>query len=101
MDHSINIPDKASLPLLAMDEIPTPREDAEDIVALVKQSGRIVGYKLSGGRILDKPEAIELARQGGIKGVGIAKNRGNPYLKTLPDTEEGNNLDNLPSIPPQ
>lgn len=86
------------LPLNTLKQIPQPNADAVDIVALVKSDGRTVGYKLSDGRILDKDQGIELARQGGIRGVGIAKNRGNEYLKSLPDVNEGNNLDNLPSI---
>jgi len=86
------------LPLNTFEQIPQPNADAVDIVALVKSDGRTVGYKLSDGRIVDKDEGIELARQGGIRGVGIATNRGNEYLKSLPDVNEGNNLDNLPPI---
>ncbi|MDX9871775.1 MAG: DUF3892 domain-containing protein [Clostridia bacterium] len=93
-----NIPDLSSLPLNTLEQIPTPNADAQEIIALVKESGRTVGYKLSDGRILNKPQALALARQGGIKGVGIAKNQGNEYLKSLPDSSENNNLGNLPSI---
>jgi len=88
----------SNLPLNTLDQIPTPNADAKQIVALVKEGGNTVGYKLSDGRILNKDEAIALAEQGGIQGVGIATNQGNAYLKSLPDENENNNLGNLPSI---
>ena len=82
---------------IALAEIPTPKEDAEEIVALIKNRGRISGYQLKSGKQLDKEAAIELARAGGIKGVGIAKRRNSYYLKAIPDGAEGNNLGNLPT----
>ena len=85
-------------PMNTFSEIPTPREDAEHIVAIKKESGRITGYKLSDGRIINKDEGILLARQGGIKGVGISERKGEEYLKSLPDETEENNLGNLPTI---
>ena len=89
------------LPLNTLKDIPQPNADAQAIVALVKQSGRIHGYQLSDGRVLDKPEAVALARAGGISGVGIATRNGVEYLKSLPDGTEQNNLGNLPSISAQ
>jgi hypothetical protein len=86
------------LPLNTLQEIPQPNADAKEIVALVKSGGRTVGYKLSDGSILNKSEGIALAKQGGIQGVGIALNKGNEYLKSLPDRNESNNLGSLPSI---
>ena len=86
------------LPMMAMKEVPSPNPDAEKIVALVKKSGRVMGYKLSSGRVLSKEEGVTLAKEGGIKGVGIAERSGNEYLKSLPDGSENNNLGNLPSI---
>lgn len=90
--------DMTKLPMMAMDEIPTPKSDAKEISALVKEGGKVTGYQLSDGTVLDKSEAVELAKDGGIQGVGIANRKGNQYLKSLPDDEEGNNLGNLPSI---
>ncbi len=86
------------LPMMALTNIPTPNENAEQIVALVKHSGRVTGYQLSDGRVLSKEEAVGLAKQGGIRGVGIATRKGNEYLKSLPDENENNNLGNLPSL---
>ncbi len=90
--------DLSSLPLNALNEIPTPNADAQRITGLVKQSGRISGYQLADGRVLTKEEGVALARQGGILGVGIANRKGSEYLKSLPDEAENNNLGNLPSI---
>ena len=91
-------PDLSTLPLMAMAEVPTPGPNASHITGLVKDNGRITGYQLSDGRVVDKDEGLELARQGQIAGVGIATNQGTEYLKSLPDQTESNNLGNLPSI---
>jgi len=88
----------SALPLMAMKEIPAPSANAYEITALVKESGKVSGYQLSNGQILDKENAVALARQGGIKGVGISERNGNEYLKSIPDDTEGNNLGNLPSV---
>ncbi len=90
--------DMSRLPMMALEDIPVPKPDAKEIVALVKNSGKVTGYQLSDGRVLDKEEGVNLARQGGISGVGIASRNGNEYLKSLPDGTENNNLSNLPSI---
>lgn len=88
----------SGLPLNAMSEIPEPKADAKRITALVKDSGKITGYQLSDGQILNKADGVELARQGGIQGVGISKRKGNEYLKSLPDGNDNNNLTNLPTV---
>ena len=88
----------SSLARNTLEDIPTPNPDAKQITGLVKKNGRISGYQLSDGSILDKEQGVQLAKNGGIRGVGVAKRNGNEYLKALPDHEEGNNLGNLPSI---
>jgi len=93
-----NHQDLSALPKMAMKEIPTPNADAEHITALVKEGGRLVGYQLSSGRILSKAQGVELAKQGGIHGVGVSERDGNEYLKSIPDGTESNNLNSLPSI---
>lgn len=90
--------DMSSLPKMAMKEIPTPGAGAEKIVALVKERGKISGYQLSDGRVLSKSEGVDLARQGGIQGVGISSRNGTEYLKSVPDGTEGNNLNALPTM---
>ena len=88
----------SELPLQTFQDIPTPQADAQQIVALVKEEGRVTGYKLSDGRILSREEGVQLAREGGIQGVGVATNKGTEYLKSLPDGSEENNLGSLPSV---
>ncbi len=90
--------DASKFPLMTLKNIPIPNADAEQITALVKEGGRITGYQLSSGRILSKQEGVQLAAQGGIRGVGIATRNGTEYLKSLPDESEGNNLSSLPSV---
>lgn len=81
-----------------LDDIPTPKSDAREIVGLVKSSGRVTGYQLSDGSTVSKQEGVDLAKEGGIRGVGIAHRKDTEYLKSLPDGTENNNLNNLPSI---
>lgn len=88
----------SKLPMMTLKDIPEPNADAKQIVALVKESGRVTGYKLSDGRILGKEDGVELAKNGGIQGVGVASRNGNEYLKSLPDDNGNNNLSNLPSV---
>ncbi|WMJ23380.1 DUF3892 domain-containing protein [Paludicola sp. MB14-C6] len=86
------------LPLLANKQNPIPNPDAQKITAVVKHGNQISGYQLSNGDILTKEQGVDLAKSGGIKGVGIATNKGNEYLRSLPDESEGNNLSSLPVI---
>lgn len=86
------------LPMMALSDIPESKSDAKEIVALVKESGKVTGYKLSDGQILSKEEGVEAAKQGDIRGVGIATRQGSEYLKSLPDGREDNNLSSLPSV---
>ena len=81
-----------------LDQIPTASSNAKKIIALVKQSGKITGYKLSDGSIISKFEAVSMAKQGQIAGVGIAHRKNNEYLKSIPDSSENNNLANLPTV---
>lgn len=89
---------KTELPKLAMDQIPTPAADAVSITGLVKKSGRVAGYQLSDNRIVSREEGVALAKNGEIKGVGIAHNKNTEYLKSIPDDSESNNLSSLPTV---
>ena len=88
----------SKLAYAALDEVPTPKADAKEIIGLVKSSGRITGYQLSDGRTVSKEEGVSMAKAGDIQGVGIAHRKDSEYLKSLPDGSENNNLGNLPSI---
>lgn len=89
---------RTALPMAAMDDIPDAKPDAKSITGLVKQSGRIVGYQLSDGSTVTKENGVAMAKNGDIKGVGIAHRKDSQYLKSLPDGTEANNLGNLPSV---
>ncbi|MDY3716094.1 MAG: DUF3892 domain-containing protein [Blautia sp.] len=81
-----------------MDQIPQANANAKRIVGLVKEGGRITGYQLSDETFVSKLEAVSMAKQGQIAGVGIAHRGDTEYLKSIPDGNENNNLSNLPSV---
>ena len=83
-----------------LDQIPQANANAKRIVGLVKEGGRITGYQLSDETFVSKPEAVSMAKQGQIAGVGIAHRGDTEYLKAIPDGSESNNLGNLPSVSP-
>ena len=84
-----------------LDQIPQANSNAQRIVGLVKEGGRITGYQLSDNSIVEKQQAVNMAKQGQISGVGIAHRGDTEYLKSIPDGSENNNLGNLPSVSPQ
>lgn len=84
-----------------LDQIPLANKNARRIVGLVKESGRITGYQLSDNSIVEKQQAVDMAKQGQIAGVGIAHRGDTEYLKSIPDGSENNNLGNLPSVSPE
>ena len=83
-----------------LDQIPQANSNAKRIVGLVKEIGRITGYQLSDNSIVEKQQAVDMAKQGQIAGVGIAHRGDTEYLKSIPDGSENNNLGNLPSVSP-
>lgn len=88
----------AALAKNTLDEIPKAKSDAREIVGLVKHSGKIDGYQLSDGSTVSKDEGVQMAKNGEIKGVGVAHRRDTEYLKSIPDDSENNNLGSLPTI---
>ncbi|MBE6941317.1 MAG: DUF3892 domain-containing protein [Ruminococcaceae bacterium] len=85
----------------ALDQIPQADTNAKRIVGLVKEGGRITGYQLSDNTVVEKQQAVNMAKQGQIAGVGIAHRGDTEYLKSIPDGSENNNLGNLPAVSPQ
>ena len=85
----------------SLDQIPQANANAKRIIGLVKEGGRITGYQLSDETFVSKPEAVSMAKQGQIAGVGIAHRGDTEYLKSIPDGTENNNLGNLPSVSPE
>ena len=92
--------DKQALVKQTLDQIPQANPYAKRIVGLVKQSGKVTGYQLSDNSVVEKQQAVVLAKQGLIAGVGIAHRGDTEYLKSIPDGSENNNLTNLPSVSP-
>ncbi|MDO5519873.1 MAG: DUF3892 domain-containing protein [bacterium] len=84
--------------MAAMDVIPTAGADAKEITGLVKHSGKVTGYQLSDGNVVSKEEGVALAKEGQIRGVGVAHRKDTEYLKSLPDDSEANNLSHLPTV---
>lgn len=99
MDNNNQDKFDASLAKNTLDDIPQTKADAKNIVALVKDSGKVTGYQLSDGATVNKEKGVAMAKAGEISGVGIAHKRDTEYLKSIPDGREGNNLGNLPSVP--
>ncbi|MGL5313960.1 MAG: DUF3892 domain-containing protein [Peptostreptococcaceae bacterium] len=87
-----------NLPKNINEEVPVPNSNAKKITKLVKHSGEVVGYELSNGQRVSKDEGIQMAKIGEISGVAVALNKGNEYLRSLPDETENNNLGSLPTI---
>ena len=84
-----------------LDQIPQANSNAKRVIGLVKEGGRITGYQLSDNSIVEKQQAVDMAKQGQIAGVGIAHRGDTEYLKSIPDGSENNNLGNLPSVFPE
>jgi hypothetical protein len=84
-----------------LDQIPQANSSTKRIIGLVKEGGRITGYQLSDNSIVEKQQAVDMAKQGQIAGVGIAHRGDTEYLKSIPDDSENNNLSNLPSVSPE
>lgn len=84
-----------------LDQIPQAGDNAKRIVGLVKERGRVTGYKLSDETFVDKSQAVAMAKGGQICGVGIAHRGDNEYLKSIPNQNENDNLGNLPSYSPK
>lgn len=99
MDHKGNDTNlTAALAKNTLDEIPQPKSDAREIVGLVKHSGKIDGYQLSDGSTVSREEGVRMAKDGDIRGVGVAHRGDTEYLKSIPDGSNNNNLGNLPSV---
>lgn len=92
--------DRQELVKQTLDQIPHAKANAKRIVGLVKEGGKITGYQLSDNSIVLKQQAVDMAKQGAIAGVGIAHRGDTQYLKSIPDGSENNNLSNLPSVSP-
>lgn len=85
------------IPIQTLDKICVNDEKSKEITRLIKKKNRIVGYEIANEYDVTVEQAIQLAKQGKLKNVGIAHNKNTIYLKSVPDTSEENNLSNLPT----
>ncbi|MBR5293583.1 MAG: DUF3892 domain-containing protein [Oscillospiraceae bacterium] len=90
--------DRKELVKQTLDQIPQAAADARRITGLVKEGSKVTGYRLSDNSIVAKHQAVDMARQGQIAGVGIAHRGETEYLKSIPDGSENNNLSSLPTV---
>ncbi|MGL4345717.1 MAG: DUF3892 domain-containing protein [Cellulosilyticaceae bacterium] len=74
-------------------------QGARSITKLIKESQDVVGYELSDGSHVSVSQAVEMAKANQLEHVGVSVSKtGEPYLRSLPDGDESNNLSHLPSI---
>ena len=75
-----------------LDQIPRVNSNAKRIVGLVKEGGKVTGYQLSDNSIVEKQQAVNMAKKGQIADVGIAHRGDTEYLKSIPNGSENDNL---------
>ena len=70
------------------------------VVAVQKDDeGTIINYKLEDGNIVGHSQAVNLAENGQLDDYNVATARnGLKSLRSNPDGDKSNNLDNLPSF---
>lgn len=76
-------------------------EKRQESVIAVRKNGDddIIALKLSNGRVVDYKEGQEMAKNGMIVNVNVFKGRdGEEHLRSNPDGNPTNNLDNLPQF---
>ena len=70
-----------NLPMDALNEIPLLNSDSRCITALKKDGSSVAGHQLSDGQIIDKAEAVNLAKKGGIQGISVSNRNNTEYTK--------------------
>jgi hypothetical protein len=76
-------------------------EKRQESVIAVRKNGDddIIELKLSNGQVVDYKEAQQMAKNGMIVNVHVFKGRdGEEHLRSNPDGDPTNNLDNLPQF---
>jgi hypothetical protein len=70
-----------------------------EIVAVRYKDGKLSNFKLNNGQELDYQQAIEMGKQGQIKGIDVVDRKsGMQYIRSEPDGDLSNNLDMLPEF---
>lgn len=70
------------------------------VVAVRKDdSGTITSYRLDNGQVVDHEQAVKMTENGEISGCNVATARnGVKSIRSNPDGDPSNNLDNLPAF---
>lgn len=77
------------------------KQEPEIIAVKKDEHGILTDFKLNDGRVLSKEQAVELAKEVGIKGVNVGRTRGdNPQeiLRANPTDKPEKALRNLPEF---
>ncbi|NMA33791.1 MAG: DUF3892 domain-containing protein [Clostridiaceae bacterium] len=75
------------------------RETAEIVKVRKNSDGNITDVMLDNGNIYSLDEAIMMAKVGLIQGVNVARSKnGREYLRSDPNDDRDDNLDNLPTF---
>lgn len=70
-----------------------------EIVAVRHKRGKLTNFKLSNGQELDYQQAIEMGKQGQIKGIDVVdRDSGMQFIRSERDDTLENNLDSLPEF---
>jgi hypothetical protein len=70
-----------------------------EIVAVRYKSGKLTNFKLNNGQELDYQQAIEMGKQGQIKGIDVVdRASGMQFIRSQADGNLANNLDMLPEF---
>jgi hypothetical protein len=70
-----------------------------EIVAVRYKGGKLTNFKLNNGQELDYQQAIEMGKQGQIKGIDVVdRASGMQFIRSQPDGNLANNLDMLPEF---
>lgn len=69
------------------------------IVAVKKEYGEIVAYKLNNGRVIGREMAFQMALDKQLKGyIPAVSSTGESYIRSAADGDLSNNLQNLPEF---
>lgn len=63
------------------------------------EKGVIQQYKLENGKVIDQAQAVQMVSSGKIEGCNVGATRnGEKTIRSNPDGDPSNNLDNLPTF---
>lgn len=72
------------------------KEGGKTIVAVRMDGSDVEMYKLSDGTIVDEQRAVLMVRNGEIENCIVSNRNDIEYIRSMPDGDPNNNLQNLP-----